>query len=65
MSNWNKNQFIDHLREECSREVAKVGVSIIDFTEHTQMTFPGEEVEIMEHSLLDVIQMRVHCHFSI
>ncbi len=33
MSNWNKNQFIDHLREECSREVAKVGVSIIDFTE--------------------------------
>lgn len=33
MSNWNKNQFIDHLREECSREVAKVGVSIIDFAE--------------------------------
>ena len=33
MSNWNKDQFIDHLREECSREVAKLGVSIIDFTE--------------------------------
>ena len=33
MSNWNKDQFIDHLREECSREIAKVGVSIIDFTE--------------------------------
>ena len=33
MSNWNKNQFINHLREECSREIAKVGVSIIDFTE--------------------------------
>ena len=33
MSNWNKNQFIDHLRDNCSREVAKVGVSIIDFTE--------------------------------
>ena len=33
MSNWNKDQFIDHLREECSWEIAKVGVSIIDFTE--------------------------------
>ena len=33
MSNWNKNQFINHLREECSREIAKVGVSIINFTE--------------------------------
>ena len=33
MSNWNKDQFINHLREECSREIAKVGVSIIDFTE--------------------------------
>ena len=33
MSNWNKNQFINHLREECSWEIAKVGVSIIDFTE--------------------------------
>ena len=33
MSNRNKNQFINHLREECSREIAKVGVSIIDFTE--------------------------------
>ena len=33
MSNWNKNQFIDHLRDNCSREVAKVGVSIIDFSE--------------------------------
>jgi len=33
MSNWNKDQFINHLREECSREIAKVGVSIINFTE--------------------------------
>ena len=33
MSNWDKNLFIDHLRDQCSREVAKVGVSIIDFTE--------------------------------
>ena len=33
MSNWNKNQFIEHLRDNCSREVAKVGVSIIGFSE--------------------------------
>ena len=33
MSNWDKSLFIDHLRDQCSREVAKVGVSIIDFTE--------------------------------
>ena len=35
------------------------------FQNGTQMTFPGEEEEIMERSLLDVIQMKVHCHFSI
>jgi len=33
MSNWDKNLFINHLREECTREVAKVGVSIIEFSE--------------------------------
>ena len=33
MSNWNKDLFINHLREECTREIAKVGVSIIDFSE--------------------------------
>ena len=33
MSNWDKNLFIDHLREQYSREVAKVGVAIIEFTE--------------------------------
>jgi hypothetical protein len=33
MSNWNKDQFITHLRDTCTREVAKVGVSIIDFAE--------------------------------
>ena len=33
MSNWEKNSFIDHLRNQCSREVAKIGVSIIEFTE--------------------------------
>ena len=30
MSNWDKEQFINHLRKQCSREVAKIGVSIID-----------------------------------
>ena len=33
MSNWDKNLFIDHLRNQCTREVAKVGVAIIEFTE--------------------------------
>ena len=33
MSNWDKKQFINHLREQCSREVAKIGVSIIEFSE--------------------------------
>ena len=33
MSNWDKEQFISHLREKCSREVAKIGVSIIEFSE--------------------------------
>tara|TARA_Y100000766_G_scaffold204316_1_gene176240 strand:+ start:219 stop:650 length:432 start_codon:yes stop_codon:yes gene_type:complete len=33
MSNWDKEQFINHLREQCSREVAKIGVSIIEFSE--------------------------------
>ena len=33
MSNWDKNLFINHLREECTREVAKVGVSIIELSE--------------------------------
>ena len=33
MSNWDKKLFIDHLRDECTREVAKVGVAIIEFSE--------------------------------
>ena len=33
MSNWDKELFIDHMREECTREVAKVGVMIIEFSE--------------------------------
>jgi hypothetical protein len=33
MSNWDKKLFIDHLREECNREVAKVAVAIIEFAE--------------------------------
>tara|TARA_Y100001970_G_scaffold242868_1_gene307646 strand:- start:2280 stop:2711 length:432 start_codon:yes stop_codon:yes gene_type:complete len=33
MSNWDKNSFLNHLRENCTREIAKVGVSIIEFAE--------------------------------
>ena len=33
MSNWDKDLFIDHMREQCNREIAKVGVMIIEFAE--------------------------------
>ena len=33
MSNWDKDQFINNLRENCNREIAKIGVSIIEFSE--------------------------------
>ena len=33
MSNWDKKLFTEHLREKCTREVAKVGVAIIEFAE--------------------------------
>ncbi len=33
MSNWDKKLFTEHLREQCTREVAKVGVAIIEFAE--------------------------------
>jgi len=33
MPAWNKDNFTEHMRENCSREVAKVGESIINFSE--------------------------------
>ena len=33
MSKWNKKRFVEHMTENCSREVAKVGNTIIDFSE--------------------------------
>tara|TARA_Y100000590_G_scaffold340215_1_gene387976 strand:+ start:155 stop:586 length:432 start_codon:yes stop_codon:yes gene_type:complete len=33
MSNWDKALFIDDIREQCTREIAKIGVSIIEFSE--------------------------------
>ena len=33
MSNWDKELFIEDLRNNCSREIAKIGVSIIEFSE--------------------------------
>ncbi|RMF09891.1 MAG: hypothetical protein D6762_02600 [Candidatus Neomarinimicrobiota bacterium] len=33
MAKWDKEKFIEHLRESCSREVAKIGIQIIEFTE--------------------------------
>tara|TARA_B110000240_G_scaffold153710_1_gene170474 strand:+ start:131 stop:562 length:432 start_codon:yes stop_codon:yes gene_type:complete len=33
MSNWEKSSFIEHLRDSCSREIAKIGEAIIQFSE--------------------------------
>lgn len=33
MSKWDKNRFVDHMTENCSREMAKIGNAIIDFSE--------------------------------
>ena len=33
MSNWDKNSFIEHMRENCNREIAKIGELIIQFAE--------------------------------
>lgn len=33
MSNWDKELFIEDLRNNCNREIAKIGVSIIEFAE--------------------------------
>ncbi len=33
MSKWDKNLFTEHMTENCSREVAKIGNAIIDFSE--------------------------------
>jgi len=33
MSSWNKKTVFDHMTDHCSREVAKVGRSIIEFSE--------------------------------
>ena len=39
MPNWTKESFIEDLRKSCSREVAKIGVTIIEFAEKN-----GEEL---------------------
>ncbi len=33
MSSWTKNRFLDHMTKNCSREVAKFGREIIEFSE--------------------------------
>ncbi|MBT5440762.1 MAG: hypothetical protein HOK88_05505, partial [Candidatus Marinimicrobia bacterium] len=33
MSKWNKEQFVEDLRNKCSREIAKIGEKIIEFSE--------------------------------
>ena len=33
MSNWDKSSFIENMRENCSREIAKIGEAIIQFSE--------------------------------
>ena len=33
MTNWTKESFIEHMRDNCSREIAKIGEAIIEFGE--------------------------------
>ena len=33
MSTWDKSSFIEHMRDKCSREIAKIGEAIIEFSE--------------------------------
>jgi len=33
MSTWDKSSFIEHMRDNCSREIAKIGEAIIEFSE--------------------------------
>ena len=33
MSTWDKSSFIEHMRDICSREIAKIGEAIIEFSE--------------------------------
>ncbi len=33
MANWTKESFVDHMTENCTREVAKIGRAIIKFSE--------------------------------
>ena len=33
MSNWEKSSFVEHMRENCTREIAKIGELIIEFAE--------------------------------
>ena len=33
MSNWAKSSFIEHMRDNCSREIAKIGEAVIEFSE--------------------------------
>jgi len=56
MSKWNKNRFTDHMMENCSREVAKVGNAIIDFSEkHADELSWGR-------GLFAAILILVYCH---
>ena len=33
MSKWTKDQFIEDMRNKCSREIAKIGERIIEFSD--------------------------------
>ena len=48
MSNWDKDSFIEHMRENCSREIAKIGEAIIQFAEQHASDISWVGVLIME-----------------
>ena len=49
MSKWTKEQFVEDMRNKCSREIAKIGEKIIEFsdTHATEVTWGrGDDHEI-------------------
>ena len=46
MSSWNKDTFIEHLRENCSREIAKIGESIKDLIDYSGGLRPNASTTI-------------------
>ena len=54
MSKWTKEQFVEDMRNKCSREIAKIGEKIIEFSDAhaSEVTWEGEMVVVHSHFVL-------------